>query len=76
MARTASKLLEEQLLLARRILSPQQAPGHILVKDIMRLASVTLEIHQKLSSGTPFPSVWLSAGCAPADTVEERDNRS
>ena len=76
MARTASKLLEEQLLLARRILSPQQAPGQILVKDIMRLASVTLEIHQKLSSGMPFPSVWLSAGCAPADTVEERDNRS
>ena len=70
MARTASKLLEEQLLLARRILSPQQAPGHILVKDIMRLATVTLEIHQRLSSGTPFPSAWLSSPSPLSDSVE------
>jgi hypothetical protein len=69
MARTATKLLEEQLSLARRILSPQLAPGDLLVRDIMRLASVTLEIHRRLSSGTPFPSVWLSAG-TPSDAVE------
>jgi hypothetical protein len=70
MARTASKLLEEQLLLVRRILSPQQASGHILAKDIMRLASVTLEIHQRLSSGTPFPSAWLSSPSPLSDSVE------
>ncbi len=70
MARIASKLLEEQLSLARRILTPQLAPGHVLAKDIMRLASVTLEIHQRLSSGTPFPSAWLSSRCSLSDSGE------
>jgi hypothetical protein len=75
MARTATKLLEEQLSLARRILSPQLAPGDLLVRDIMRLATVTLEIHQRLSTGTPFPSVWLAAG-APSDPVERHGKGS
>ncbi len=34
----------------------------------MRLASVTLELHRKLSSGTPFPSLWL----APLSIVGEQ----
>jgi hypothetical protein len=75
MARTASKLLEEQLSLARRILSPQPAPGDLLVRDIMRLASLTLEIHHKLSSGTPFPSVWLTAGWTSSDGGDDGRGR-
>ena len=70
MARIASKLLDEQLSLARRILTPQLAPGHLLAKDIMRLAAVTLEIHQRLSSGTPFPSAWLSSPSPLSESVE------
>ena len=70
MARIASKLLDEQLSLARRILTPQLAPGHVLAKDIMRLAAVTLEIHQRLSSGTPFPSAWLSSPSPLSESVE------
>jgi hypothetical protein len=57
MARIASKLLEEQLALARRILNPT---SDVLAGEIMRLASVTLELHRKLSNGTPFPALWLT----------------
>ncbi len=70
MARIASKLLEEQLVLARRILSPQRAPGHDLAKDVMRLASVALELHQRLSTGTPFPSAWLSPRKPPLEASQ------
>ena len=76
MSRTASKLLEEQLSLARKILSPQPAPTPLLVKDIMRLASLTLEFHQRLSRGTPFPSAWLSAGCGALESIERDTSRS
>ena len=61
MSRIATNLLEEQLTLARRILTPPLAGGReVAAKDILRLASVTLELHRKLSNGTPFPSVWLA----------------
>jgi len=59
MNRIATNLLQEQLTLARRILSPQPDGREIGVEDVLRLASVTIELHRKLSSGTPFPSVWL-----------------
>jgi hypothetical protein len=59
MARTASKLLDEQLSLARKILSPGARDGLLQANDIMRLASITLELHQKLSTGTAFPTAWL-----------------
>ena len=76
MVRTASTLLEEQLSLARRILSPQQVPGDNLVRDIMRLASVTLELHQKLCTGTAFPSVWLSSSPSGLSAADGRWKRS
>jgi hypothetical protein len=61
MSRIATNLLEEQLTLARRVLSLPSAGGReIAAKDILRLASVTLELHRKLSNGTPFPSAWLA----------------
>ena len=61
MSRIATNLLEEQLTLARRVLSPPPAGGRkIAADDILRLASVTLELHRKLSNGTPFPSEWLA----------------
>jgi hypothetical protein len=59
MNRIATKLLQEQLTLARRILSPQPDGREVRAEDVLRLASVTIELHRKLSSGTPFPSVWL-----------------
>jgi hypothetical protein len=61
MARTASTLLQEQLSLARKILSPDPGRSDVQAKDIMRLASITLELHHKLSTGTAFPTAWLSA---------------
>ncbi len=61
MTRIATNLLREQLTLARRILNPPADAGAISAEDILRLASVTLELHRKLSSGTPFPSVWLGS---------------
>jgi hypothetical protein len=60
MNRIATNLLEEQLMLASRILSPQPDGREIRVEDVLRLASVSIELHRKLSSGTPFPSVWLA----------------
>ena len=59
MNRIASNLLHEQLTLARRILSPEPSSREVRGEDVRRLASVTIELHRKLSSGTPFPSVWL-----------------
>ena len=59
MNRIATNLLQEQLTLARRILQPQPDGREIGADEILRLASVTIELHRKLSSGTPFPSVWL-----------------
>ena len=58
MNRIATNLLQEQLTLARRILTPDGR--QVQAEDILRLARVTLELHRKLSSGTPFPSVWLA----------------
>ena len=55
----ATNLLEEQLMLARRILSPDPDGRDIGADEVLRLARVTIELHRKLSSGTPFPSVWL-----------------
>jgi hypothetical protein len=59
MTRIATRLLHEQLTLARRILSPPPDGREVGAQDVLRLASVTIELHRKLSSGTPFPSVWL-----------------
>jgi len=59
MSRIATNLLQEQLAIARRILSPVPDARAVGAEDILRLASVTLELHRKLSSGTPFPAVWL-----------------
>ena len=59
MNRIATNLLHEQLTLARRILSPEPGGRDARGEDVRRLASVTIELHRKLSSGTPFPSVWL-----------------
>ena len=61
MNRIATNLLQEQLTLARRILQPQPDGQEIRADEILRLASVTIELHRKLSTGTPFPSVWLGA---------------
>ena len=67
MNRIATNLLQEQLTLARRILQPASRDGReVGVEDVLRLASVTLELHRKLSSGTPFPSVWLGGHAAGA----------
>jgi hypothetical protein len=66
--RIASRLLEEQLALARRILNPNVPSSDDLAGQIMRLASVTLELHRQLSNGTPFPSLWL----APLSIVGEQ----
>jgi hypothetical protein len=60
MNRIATNLLQEQLTLARRILSPQPDGREVGIEDIVRLATVTIELHRKLSSGTPSPSVWLA----------------
>ena len=60
MSRTASQLLEEQLRLARRVLSPATTEPVIAAAEIMRLASLTLELHRKLTEGLPFPAAWLS----------------
>ncbi len=57
MNRIATNLLQEQLTLARRILTPDAR--EVQAEDILRLARVTLELHRRLSSGTPFPSAWL-----------------
>ncbi len=59
MNRIATNLLHEQLTLARRILSPEPSSREVRGEDVLRLASITIELHRKLSSGTPFPSVWL-----------------
>jgi hypothetical protein len=70
MNRIATNLLQEQLMLARRILSPQPDGREIGVEDVLRFASVTIELHQKLSSGTPFPAVWLGGTSrAPDDNA-------
>ena len=70
MNRIATNLLQEQLTLARRILSPQPDGHEIRANDVLRLARVTLELHRKLSGGVPFPSVWLSATLrSPGESV-------
>jgi hypothetical protein len=73
MSRTATNLLQEQLSIARRILSPP-ATGGRASEDVLHLASVTLELHRKLASGTPFPSVWLAGTLRAA--AGERANGS
>jgi hypothetical protein len=68
MNRIATNLLQEQLTLARRILAPDAR--EVGAEDVLRLARVTLELHRKLSSGIPFPSVWLSATLrSPGESV-------
>ena len=59
MNRIATNLLQEQLTLARRILDPEPGSRDVRVDEVVRLARVTIELHRRLSSGTPFPSVWL-----------------
>jgi hypothetical protein len=59
MNRIATNLLQEQLTLALRILYPRPDGREIGAEDVLRLARLTIELHRKLSSGTPFPSVWL-----------------
>ena len=71
MARIASKLLEEQLALARRILMPTTASHGVLAGEILRLASVTLELHRKLSNGTPFPRAWLTSPNMVGEPTED-----
>ena len=61
MNRIATNLLQEQLALARRILSPSLDGHEVEAEEVMRLASVTIELHRKLCTGTPFPSAWLGA---------------
>ena len=61
MAAVATKLLKEQIALARKILSPDPLHGSVDAQDIMRLARLALELHHRLSTGTPFPAAWLSA---------------
>ena len=72
MNRIATNLLKEQLTLARRILSFPDG-REIGAEDVLRLARVTIELHLKLSSGTPFPSVWLAGTLRAAG---ERPNGS
>ena len=43
----------------KRILQPQPDGQEIGADEILRLASVTIELHRKLCTGTPFPSAWL-----------------
>jgi hypothetical protein len=59
MNRIATNLLQEQLKLALRILHPHPDGREIGAEEVLRLARVTIELHRKLSSGTPFPSAWL-----------------
>ena len=68
MNRIATNLLLEQLALARWILSPSPHGQEIRAEEVRRLASLTMELHRKLCTGTPFPSMWL--GGAPRGPAE------
>ncbi|WP_041453635.1 hypothetical protein [Anaeromyxobacter dehalogenans] len=72
MNRIATNLLQEQLSLARRILQPQPDGQEIGVEDVLRLASVTIELHRKVSSGTPLPSVWLGGTLRASGEIARR----
>ena len=69
MNRIATNLLQEQLTLARRILDPEPGSRDVRVDEVVRLARVTIELHRRLSSGTPFPSVWLGGALRAPDEV-------
>ena len=63
MSRTATKLREEQLSLARKLKKVEL--GHALpdpldlIRDGLTLAHLTLELDSRLCSGTPFPTAWI-----------------
>ena len=72
MNRIATNLLQEQLTLARRILTPQPGGREVQVDEVVRLARVTIELHRRLSTGTPVPSVWLGGTLrAPGEVARE-----
>ncbi len=63
MSRTASKLRQQQILLARRLKNAELGRTHVepldLLRDGLLLASLTLELDSGLCSGLPFPTVWI-----------------
>ena len=61
--RLASRLLSEQLLLARKVLDPRSEA--ISASDALRLAEVTLELDRHIRGGRPLPSAWLDVPVPP-----------
>jgi hypothetical protein len=65
MSRTATKLRQEQLFLARRLKDAELGRTHLdpldLLRDGLLLAKLTLDLDEKLCSGTPFPTAWILA---------------
>jgi hypothetical protein len=63
MSRTASRLRQQQLLLARRLKNAELGRTHVepldLLRDGLLLASLTLDLDAGLCSGLPFPTVWI-----------------
>jgi hypothetical protein len=63
MNRTATKLRQQQLSLARKLKAAELGRTYLdpidMLRDGLRLASLTLDLDQKLCGGTPFPTAWL-----------------
>ena len=63
MSRTASKLRQQQISLARRLTSAELGRTHMdpldLIRDAILLAGVTLELDAALRFGRPFPTAWV-----------------
>ncbi len=63
MNRTATKLRQQQLSLARKLTTAELGRTDVnpidLLRDGLLLADLTLELDRKLSTGTPFPTAWL-----------------
>ncbi len=63
MTRTATKLRLQQLSLARKLKAAELGRTDVdpidMLRDGLLLAKLTLELDQRLSTGTPFPTAWL-----------------
>ncbi len=63
MTRTATKLRQEQLSLARKLDAAELGRTYLdpldMLRDGLRLASLTLDLDRKLCEGTPFPTAWI-----------------
>ena len=61
--RTASRLRQQLITLARKLKSAEVGAGHLdsldLIRDGLLLADLTLQLDDHLCGGTPFPAIWL-----------------